>query len=341
MDADTGTAVRLTRRQALRGLGGTILGAAPLAGLLRPGVGAAAGGGLVTGWPLYVQAELGVALQHPPGWTVRAIENGVVAVTEGSDGLTGARAYGQFLILNAATRSDGLAAVLAQYLALNFDGMRVAAPFRLSTSPDLSAVRYTLPYIDGQRKGTLIAGVAGTAAILLGLDAPAAAYASRVNVLAQILGSFRWFQSSLNPRQAAEPREGAFSAAIPQGWRATLAVVRPSINAGFAVTASDPSGQLSIELHRPAMPGFAGPTPMLREGTWYDIGSRWGIQPLFVSRYLPGKEYIRSFLLACDATVRVVEHTEPQPHNAPVYARMYGQYRALYPALKPILSHPL
>ena len=44
---------------------------------------------------------------------------------------------------------------------------------------------------------------------------------------------------------------------------------------------------------------------------------------------------------ACDATVRVVEHTEPQPQNEAVYARMYEQYRALYPVLKPILSHPL
>jgi xylulokinase len=44
---------------------------------------------------------------------------------------------------------------------------------------------------------------------------------------------------------------------------------------------------------------------------------------------------------ACDATVRVVERTEPQQQNASVYTHMYEQYRALYPALKPILSHPL
>jgi xylulokinase len=44
---------------------------------------------------------------------------------------------------------------------------------------------------------------------------------------------------------------------------------------------------------------------------------------------------------ACDATVHVIERTEPQQQNAAVYARMYEQYRALYPALRPILSHPL
>jgi xylulokinase len=44
---------------------------------------------------------------------------------------------------------------------------------------------------------------------------------------------------------------------------------------------------------------------------------------------------------ACDATVRIVDRTEPQQATTPVYAYMYEQYRALYPALKPILSHPL
>jgi xylulokinase len=44
---------------------------------------------------------------------------------------------------------------------------------------------------------------------------------------------------------------------------------------------------------------------------------------------------------ACEATVRVVERTVPTPENARVYAKLYDEFRALYPALKPILSHPL
>ena len=48
-----------------------------------------------------------------------------------------------------------------------------------------------------------------------------------------------------------------------------------------------------------------------------------------------------SIAQACDATVRVVERTMPRPAEARVYANLYEQFRALYPALKPILSHPL
>jgi xylulokinase len=44
---------------------------------------------------------------------------------------------------------------------------------------------------------------------------------------------------------------------------------------------------------------------------------------------------------ACAKTVRAVERTAPDPENVKVYAKAYETYRALYPALKPLLSHPL
>lgn len=44
---------------------------------------------------------------------------------------------------------------------------------------------------------------------------------------------------------------------------------------------------------------------------------------------------------ACELTVHVVEHTVPDPARAALYTQAYETYRALYPALKPLLSHPL
>lgn len=49
----------------------------------------------------------------------------------------------------------------------------------------------------------------------------------------------------------------------------------------------------------------------------------------------------RSVQYACELTVRVVEHTTPDPARVALYERAYETYRALYPALKPLLSHPL
>ena len=44
---------------------------------------------------------------------------------------------------------------------------------------------------------------------------------------------------------------------------------------------------------------------------------------------------------ACEATIRVVERTGPDRGNEAAYAQAYETYRALYPALKPIISKPL
>jgi xylulokinase len=48
-----------------------------------------------------------------------------------------------------------------------------------------------------------------------------------------------------------------------------------------------------------------------------------------------------SVVQACALTVQVVERTMPRPAESRIYDGLYEQYRALYPALKPILSHPL
>jgi xylulokinase len=48
----------------------------------------------------------------------------------------------------------------------------------------------------------------------------------------------------------------------------------------------------------------------------------------------------RSVQAACDQTIRVVERTEPRAELAQTYALAYETYRALYPALKPIISRP-
>jgi xylulokinase len=44
---------------------------------------------------------------------------------------------------------------------------------------------------------------------------------------------------------------------------------------------------------------------------------------------------------ACNQTIHIVERTEPQSATTLTYAQTYETYKALYPALKPIVSRPL
>ncbi len=64
--------------------------------------------------------------------------------------------------------------------------------------------------------------------------------------------------------------------------------------------------------------------------------------PAFGAALLAGvaSEVYASVEQACDVTVRVTESTEPRPEVEGVYNRAYETYRALYPALKPIISRP-
>jgi len=253
----------------------------------------------VPGWLRYQQDQIGVGFQHPPGWTVRILESGMAGVAAGRDGLSGARAFGQLFTVKEGTGSSTLIFVLASNLGILLDEFKIIEAVRLSTDPDLSALRYTFSYVDGIRKGTLTVQAKKGAGVLLGFDAPAAQYAAQVATLNTVIGTFQWFKPTLALRQAAEPREHAFTAMLPQTWRANFQVIRPAIDAGFVARATDPTGQLAVEAHLPQTPYFFTPHPMvpIREGDWYHAGDQWGIQPYLVLRYLPGTEFIRSYVL--------------------------------------------
>ncbi len=293
----------LPRREALRLCAATVAGgwgpAIPALVPRRVVAEAPAAQPGISGWQSFLQPALGVAFQHPPGWTVRVLESGQAGVSEGADGLSGARAYGQLFAVKEGTGSGTLIYTLAANLALTLDEFRVVEAVRLSASPDLSALRYTFRYVDGRRKGTITVSAKKGGATLLGFDAPEGAYAARVDALSRVIGTFRWFKSSPPLDESVEPRERAYSMMIPQGWRPDLSVIRPQIDAGFSARVTDPAGVLSIEVHRPMTPAFITPHPAspLPEGSWYPLGSKWGMEPLLVYRYLPGKDYVRWFLL--------------------------------------------
>jgi hypothetical protein len=295
----TGAATVLSRRALLRS-GAVLIGAATARVRnfqdTTSALAVAAPNNDVSGWPRFQQDQLGFSFQYPPGWTPRTLEAGMASVASGRDGLTGARALGQLFTLRQGVASGTLISVLATNLALLLDQFTVVEGARLSSNPDISALRYTMNYVDGPRKGTLVAMVSKRAAVTLAFDAPAAQYAGHLPALTTVIQTFRWFPPTLPLQQVVEPREGAFTAMVPVGWRATLQVIRPAVDAGFVARASDPSGQITAEAHLPQTPFFALPNPAfgIREGGWFTLAN--GIDPYLVMPYMPGKEYIRSFL---------------------------------------------
>lgn len=292
----------LTRRELLHDAA-TVLAAVALRDLVFPDTAGAQAQYApdISRWTRIVQSQIGIAFQHPPGWTVRVQESGMAGAAEGRDGLTGARAWGQLISVREGTSSAQLVTVLAANLSQIVHGFQTVEAVRLSTNPDLSALRFSFPYVDGARKGTLIMSVKKGGAVALGFDAPAAVYAARLGEMTSMIGTFRWFESSLRLEKVTEPRERAFSIMRPSGWRADLKVIRPQVDAGLSLAMSDPTGALTVEISRPRTPLFAAPGTIAGllgpEGSTYPLGQRWGWEPLLVHRHLPGRAYLRDFLV--------------------------------------------
>jgi hypothetical protein len=299
----------LTRREVLRSAA-LMLAAAALPDLALPRGVRAQGQQIadIPGWLRFVDPYVGIVFQHPPGWTVRVQESGMAGAAEGPDGLTGARAWGQLVTVRDGANSTQLVHALAANLSQAIHGFRTVDSVRLSTSPDLSALRFSFPYVDGVRKGTLIMTVKKGSAVALGFDAPAPTYINNLGRLTAMIGTFRWFESSLRLEKATEPHERAFSVMRPGGWQARLSVVRPQVDAGFAVTMNDPTGALRVEISRPYTPLFVAPGTAANllgpEGSPYPLGQRWGWAPLLVHRHLPGAAFLRGFLLPALARTR-------------------------------------
>jgi len=163
-----------------------------------------------------------------------------------------------------------------------------------------------------QRNGTAMmtwfTGAHGTSVLFYCVEAPADVYKSSMDTFVGILGSFRALPAGTNAAAANEPlryvnwsdpRENAFSVAIPQGWHAVGGAYRLSptdIRLSFVSSSAD--GQIRVVLGDSNLGSFIEPSQMLamaglREGMYYGLGD--GTR-LLIQRYLPGPVAARSYV---------------------------------------------
>jgi hypothetical protein len=100
-----------------------------------------------------------------------------------------------------------------------------------------------------------------------------------------------------------DPRESAFSAEVPQGWKSSGGLFRfASVDTRGALESSSPEGDIRVSWGDADVPSFTVPNQMLAmagfsEGSWYSPG--YGVRML-VRRYQPGatfaEDYVRTKL---------------------------------------------
>lgn len=221
--------------------------AAAAATLETPGV-----AGVV--WRKYVDAWNGFSLERPSGWEVRATHDNI-SVCYDPQGLTCA------MIRPIQLSQGGTADMLAHRLvdmmratSTNFAAWQmnpeektyIAMHRGADADQVLLRIRFTE---EGQELvGVLSVMVDGDTALVSGFQAPVPLIEIMKPIFQYILVSFQSIPRS--PRSGfVEPGEQAFTAMIPEQWKATGKVMRTS-DAGiiFQFKATDPDGTMSAEV---------------------------------------------------------------------------------------------
>jgi hypothetical protein len=253
----------------------------------------------------------GFAVDLPAAWTVaKDPATGRIAIR----GTHGEQVVIWPLFLQQAQLDAHGASALVQQLARSVDAQM---PWG-QAQPVQNAVRV---FASGsQRSGTALLswanGTGGASVYLYCVEAPTNLYRASTDAFVGILKSFhivqdpsmKNLQGTTNSASAPlsfvnwnDPHEGAFSVAVPQGWRVIGGTYRLSAtDVRYALTMGSPDGQVRAMVGDSNIGVFTQPTQMLamaglREGNYQALGDGTKLE---IRRYMPGQQFARAYVQA-------------------------------------------
>jgi hypothetical protein len=252
------------------------------------------------GWTTHSDAK-GFAMETPPGWNFTSdARTGRILVQGPRDE--------QAIVWPASiqqTLDAQGASALVQQLARQVDAQM---PWGAATATGGVARAFAK---SPQRSGTALlrwsSSAAGTVVLFYCVEAPANAYGAEMETFAAMLKSFRVVQDAATAGKPGgpitfttwtEPREGAYSMSVPQGWQAVGGMYRLSAtDVRSGLTLASPDGQIRVILGDSNLGTFIEPNQMmayagLREGMYYQLGDG---SKLLIQRYLDGQQGARKY----------------------------------------------
>lgn len=243
------------------------------------------------------QHPAGFVFTHPPDWRVDVVDG--MARAASSDG-------SEFVAVGPVAVRPGQRAVEALRDMAATGRLGPIRGSRLVALRDEGEVARGLVTVMDKKAQAMIA-LRGGAGTLYLMGAPADRFHARAPALVEVLRSF-----SLQPAAAAgagaprldlvtlvEPRERAYSIALPAGWRTELGVYRVgALTPRFESSAVAPDGSATIFVGERNAGTYTVPSPLLaqvgiHEGMVYDPS---GTHPSLVLRHLPGEAFARHWL---------------------------------------------
>lgn len=158
---------------------------------------------------------------------------------------------------------------------------------------------------------------AGTAMVLYAVDAPAASFDATVSQAATMFSSIRVMGSeqdtpapaTLAYQRWTDPREGAFSLEVPQGWSVSGGSFRfAAVDVRPMIEVRSPDGAVAVRIGDSQLPTFTEPMPFFPEGSTYSPG--YGVS-MRVRRVAGGRsfaaDYVRDTIAQSCSGVDIVD----------------------------------
>lgn len=300
----TATAQKPDTQRAIRPTGIKASAAAPL----KPAPSAAA-----VQWITH-NDPIGFTLKAPSGWDVRADRQAGRVNVQGPQGQ---QAVIWPMFIPQQQLNDSSARILVTQLAHRVN------PSIVWDAPKLGGDNARV-FAHGQISGAAVirwsSSPEGTTVFLFSATAPSAIYPASVDTFAGVLGSFRVVPDANTataagpknvavravapPEQVAwirwtDPREGAFSASVPQGWNVSGGAFRQSAtDIRKSLVLLSPDRQIRVTFGDPNIGVYTAPNPMyarfgMREGGYTTVGDGSRLQ---IRRFLPAQQFVRQYL---------------------------------------------
>ena len=255
------------------------------------------------GWTDY-KDERGFAVQMPESWKVNVNDWGLIKIGPNPEKADEQVVFAITMIYPVDKTKEEVLADAKTYFEKSFNNFQVLDQKSVDKySSIICKIKYTgsdmtgVLNINGDKKSYFVSGFA----------APSDQLKDSMPDLMKILASFNYDAKLKNPEKVStlvqmvpwkDPKEGAFTVLVPNGWNIDGGVVRPYIDAALKIVAT--SGDMGIQIENPYPPIYTAPNQVLEfsgfiEGSHYNPSG--GIsQDMIVMSEKSAEDYINTIL---------------------------------------------
>jgi hypothetical protein len=262
------------------------------------------------GWTVF-RGQSGLIVSHPAGWQIQERKNGAfLAYRPGSGGVARALVLVE-PIQKIDGRAMGVVQGLGQIFPDLFPNVNVFKSRLVSQNPEVAVAEMQFAPSGQPFRGLVMCFKKDNRGVLYAIAASTPAWSQDEPVMKQILS--RFFYSGGAPPEGgtpstgalppmvswSDPKEGAFTYPVPQGWEVEGGTFRLApLDMRQEILVTSPDKKVLVRIGDTSIPSFSLPGQMtqsagMTEGMWSISG---GVKAL-VMRYLPGFSFLTQYYL--------------------------------------------